>query len=391
MMPSMKNNDTLFIIFAIITLGLAYTATDIYLPALPNIQHYFSASINQAQYTLTSYLLGLAIAQVIAGPIIDHLGYRKMLLPNLLFFIIVTCICAMANSIIMLIIARALQALSVGVVAVIARASFIKRFTADRAAYILTTFGPFLALSGAIAPVVGGFIAHYSNWRGVFIFLALYSGIVLWGVSRYFHVNETRQNDSSLRLLYIIKTYYQILQYRQFMQCLLINGMALGVLFAYIAEVPFIYHVAGYSARAIGLAFIPLAIGFLTASQLSRFWYGRLAMGQFVWIATLFLIVGLAVAMIPVFYPNSLLPMTLGIAMVAFGLGFSTPVAFGKATTLFPQQAGYAASVLTALPFIFSTLLTIIVHPLCGNNVGALVLFLGVIAAGCIAGYWLLK
>ena len=276
----MKYPDRYFILFTILTLGLAYTATDIYLPALPDIQQHFAVTINQAQYTLSAYLFGLAFAQLIAGPIIDSIGYRRVLLPLLLTFITITLICALSPNIFFLIIMRCLQALAAGIISVLARASFIKRFDPANAGYILATFGPFLVLSGVFAPVIGGFIAHYLHWQGIFIILALYSMLILLANFRYFHVNESIPELTYLKPKYILTTYFTILKHREFLQCILVNCMALGTLFTYVAESPFIYHQAGYTDKEIGLSFIPLSIGFLLASQLNRLWYHKLKMNS---------------------------------------------------------------------------------------------------------------
>ena len=165
-------------------------------------------TVVQAQYTLTAYLFGLAFAQVIAGPIIDHFGYRKNTFTHFIRFCFCHIIVFLYRMVLFfLIVMCCIQALTAGVVSVLARASFIKRFTPERAAYILTTFGPFLVLSGVFAPVIGGVISHYSNWQGVFIFLAIYSGIILFAVAKYFHVNETVVENTRLSLTYVLKIY----------------------------------------------------------------------------------------------------------------------------------------------------------------------------------------
>ncbi|NNM58547.1 MAG: multidrug effflux MFS transporter [Legionellales bacterium] len=382
-----SKQDTLFIFFAMLTLALVYTASDIYLPALPTIQTYFSASIDQAQYTVTTYLLGWGIAQFIAGPIIDHLGYRKILLFCIVSFIITTLICAFSINLDLLIFARAFQSIFAGMIGVTARASFIKRFDITRAAYLLMTLTPTIMLSTILAPIVGGYLVYSMGWRSIFIFLVLYSAVILYGTYRYFYVSEGNTNRIGLHPKAILRTYAEILFHRPFIQCLLINGMTIGILFTYFTEAPFIYHAAGYSAQIIGLTFIPIAAAFLLASQLNRFLYKHFSMGQLIIIASFFLIAGQILMAAPAFYSMGLMPMTIGITICTFGMGFSSPIAFSKAATLFPERAGYASSVLTALPYIFTTLLTLIVHPICGNNVGILALFLFVITITCVTAY----
>ena len=386
----MKANDKCFIFFMILLLGLAYTATDIYLPALPAIQQYFNISVNQAQYTFTIYLFGLVFAQIVAGPIIDHIGYRRTLLPLLFIFVVITLFCVVSQSFIFFIIMRFIQALTAGIISVLARASFIIRFSPERAAYIVTTFGQFIMLSGVFAPVIGGIIAHYSHWQGVFIFLAIYSAIILFAVSGCFYVNEKVGSNSSLKLTYIVKTYITILTNRQFLQYVVVNCMALGIFFAYVTEAPFIYHQVGYSTQEIGLSFIPLSFSFLIASQLNKIWYHKLKMDLVLVVSLIFILVGLVIIATPMFFQNNYLAVVFGIAITAFGLGLVQPLASGDASLLFPKQASYAAGMITALPFIFSVLLTLIVHSICGNNVAILSLFLASTALICAFLYYFL-
>lgn len=386
----MKKDDTLFIVFTLISMGLGYTATDIYLPALPTLQHYFLTSVSHAQYTLTSYLLGLAIAQFTSGPIIDHFGYRQILLGSIVSFIFVTLLCLFAPTIDMLIFARGFQALFAGIIGITTRASMIRRFNAEKTSYIFMTLSPLLVLSGVIAPIIGGYIVYYLNWQSVFIFLLFYSCAILLGIFRYFHIEEIKSQTSSLQFQSILKNYIKILQHKTFLQCLIINAIYLGIIFPYVLEAPFIYHSRGYSSDEIGLTFIPIAMAFLIASQLTRFLYKYFSMKQFVLLAFTLIIIGFSLMSLPAFLPLNLAPMIIGITIAVFGMGFSSPVAFGKAMTIFRENSGSASSLLTAISFTFSTLLTLIVHRICGNNIAILSLFLSSIAVSCVLFYFIL-
>lgn len=386
----MKKNDNVFIGLGLLAMALAFTSTDIYVPAMPVIRDYFSAATYQVQYTLSTYLFGLAIAQLTAGPIVDHIGCRKIFLPSIVGFIFVSLTCMFAPNIIILIIARTFQALFAGVIGITARASFIRRFDAARTSYIFRTLAPYIILSAVIAPIIGGYIVYYINWQTIFLSLMLYGILLFWLAYNYFHVNEQRVVDNRLQIRVILKNYLTVLQHKPFMQCVVINGIYLGVVFSYLTEAPFIYHKYNYSSNEIGLTFIPIASAFLIASQLTRFLHNRLTMNQFVILAYTLIILGLSIVAIPAYYNSGLAAMTVGISIAVFGMGFSNPVAFGKGMVLFPEKSGTASSLLTALPFIAGTLLTSVVHPVCGDNIIYLALFLFAIATACVVIYYLL-
>lgn len=386
----MKNQDGFFITLALYTLALAYLSIDIYLPALPQIQHYFAANISQTQQTLTTFFFGLAIAQILAGPTIEHLGYRKVLIAAFSCFVATSVICTFAHNIETLIITRFFQALCTGTLGVTVRASFVKRFKPEKVTQIFVTYGPFIILSSVIAPTLGGFIVGLSNWRGVFFALSVLGAALAWGMFICFHVPHQKP-EKPLSAGFIAESYLTVLKHGRFIKYMVINGMYFGITYSYITEAPFIYNHYGYSAEAIGLTFLPLALSFLVASQINRRLHRVISMNQIVLITAVFIAIGLSLFTLPVILTSSVIPMTIGICFCSFGMGFSSPIAFSKAVTLFTTNTGYASSLLTSIPFIASMLLSLIIHRLTGNSPMLLAAFLAVIAIFCITTYALIR
>jgi len=133
-----------------------------------------------------------------------------------------------------------------------------------------------------------------------------------------------------------------------------------------------------------------MSFAFLLASQLNLALNKKISIRKIINMAYALVITGLIVMALPITHSYKVATMIGGITLATFGMGFSSPLAFSKALTMIPHRSGYASSVLMAVPFITSTLLTMIVHPFCGNNIDRLAGFLAVIATACVGGYHIL-
>src|SRR6187431_272594 len=153
---------------------------DLYLPALPALTAELGAATSVAQLTVTACLIGLAAGQLIAGPLSDRFGRRRILLAGIALYILTSALCAISPTIELLIAARFVQGLAGGVGIVIAQAA--GRDIYGGGALIrfygrLTVVGGFAAIIG---PLLGGILNTVTDWRGLFVFLAaIGAGILL--------------------------------------------------------------------------------------------------------------------------------------------------------------------------------------------------------------------
>src|SRR6478609_10584584 len=159
---------------------------DLYLPALPALTAELGAVTSVAQLTVTACLIGLAAGQLIAGPVSDRFGRRGILVIGVVAYIATSALCALSPSIELLILARLVQGLAGGVGIVIATAA--GRDVLSGAALIrfygsLTVVGGFAAIVG---PLLGGLLNTVTDWRGLFVFLAIIGAVILLVVLRMF-------------------------------------------------------------------------------------------------------------------------------------------------------------------------------------------------------------
>ena len=241
--------------------------TDVYLPALPALAHHFQTAVASVQLTLTACVFGLAIGQVLIGPLSDTLGRRLPLLTGLAVFTLASVACAVAPAVWVLDVARFVQGLSGAAGLVISRAMVRDLYDGTEAARFFSTLGAVISIGPIIAPAIGGAILLIVAWPGVFVFLALVGAALFAAV--LLGTRETlpprRRRPASLRLALV--TYGELLTHRRFMAYTLAAAFAFAALFAYISASSFVYQrVFGVSPQIYGLLFGLNGLAILTSN-----------------------------------------------------------------------------------------------------------------------------
>lgn len=327
---------------------------DLYLPALPALTAELGAATSVAQLTVTACLIGLAIGQLVAGPVSDRFGRRGILLIGIAAYIVTSALCALSPSVELLIVARLAQGLAGGVGIVIASAA--GRDVYSGAALIrfygrLTVVGGFAAIVG---PLLGGLLTAFTDWRGLFLFLAIIGVAVL--IVTMVTFRETLPSDQRTDGGFgeTLRAYRVLLRDRVFLGAVLNQGFLYAALFAYLAGSTFVLQdVYGLSpqwyAAAFGLNSAGhMVFGYLAGRAAERWSIrGTLAVGVAITGtgAVTLLVAGLS-------------PMPLWVIIVAlFALSSGVAVTAPPATTLalaeYPQMAGTASSLLGMVRFGF--------------------------------------
>ncbi|MDT0454733.1 Bcr/CflA family efflux MFS transporter [Streptomyces sp. DSM 41527] len=249
-------------------------ATDMYAPGFPEIVTSFGTSGTAVQLSLTACLVGLAVGQVVLGPVSDARGRRGLLLAGSGIFTALSLVCALAPSVVVFDIARLLQGIAGSAGLVIGRAVVSDRFTGTHAARRLSTLSVIGMTAPVLAPVVGGLLLGVGSWRLVFVALAL-AGLLLltavWAwVPESLPVERRRTGD----LRTVLAAMGALLRRRELVGHLLVMGCGLGALFAYITGSPFVFQgIYGLSPAGYSLVFAANAVGTVVAGAA----FGRLA------------------------------------------------------------------------------------------------------------------
>ncbi|WP_030675742.1 multidrug effflux MFS transporter [Streptomyces rimosus] len=249
-------------------------AIDMYAPGFPEIVSSYGTSKTAVQLSLTACLIGLAIGQIVLGPVSDAMGRRRLLLAGSGMFTVFSLVCAVAPTIAIFDLARLLQGIAGGAGIVIGRAVVSDRFSGTHAARRLTTLSVIGSTAPVLAPVIGGLILDIGSWRLVFVALALTGLLLLLAIRSW--VPETlpaeRRRTGGLRA--VLAAMGGLLRRRELVGYLLVMGCGLGALFAYISGSPFVFqNIYGLSPTGYSLVFAVNAVGTVVAGTV----FGRLA------------------------------------------------------------------------------------------------------------------
>ncbi|MEZ7740392.1 multidrug effflux MFS transporter [Gemella sanguinis] len=357
---AIKRNSKLFLVLFLGTLSaFGPFVTDLYLPALPLMSNYFSASTSTIQLTLTGSMVGLALGQLLIGPISDKLGRKKPLIISLIVYLISTVAIIILPNIYAMIILRFIQGISSAGAVVISRAVSTDLYKGREMAQFFALLMAVNGLAPILSPVLGSLLLELTDWRGIFIALAIIGIIIIIIASLKFHESLAEQKRLNVP---ITKTYHSIVlvsQNKLFTALVFIQGFALAAMFAYIAASPFILQTHyNLSAISYSLCFGLNGFAIVLGSKIS----GRFNEKKGIKLGlTMMLIISIYLA----FILSLMLPflfVEVGFFLLLLGLGLILPAGSALAMGLERKRAGSASALFGFLPFFLGG----IVSPLVG-------------------------
>jgi len=365
---------------------------DMYLPAFPAIAHEFRVDIAAVQYTVAAYMGGLALGQLLYGPLADQYGRKPYLLAGLALYALASVGCATSTSVSSLIGWRVLQAVGGCAGAVLGFAIVRDEFAGNQAARIFSSMLLVMGVAPILAPTVGSVVVAHTSWRLIFWVLAGLAALTIAAVA--LGLPETlppaRRNPQAVRRAF--HTYGLLLGDRAFVGYTLTSGLVLGAMFAYIAGSPFVFtQLYGLSTQQYGLLFGLNASGLIAASQLNNWLLRRYSFQQILRGVTLVsLLAGLALLGLARTGWGGLFGLEVPLFVVVSCVGFASPNATAGALQRHAAHAGSAASLLGTLSYSCGTLAALTTSALADGTTLPMALVVaacGVLACGLY--YWL--
>lgn len=353
----MASKTQLHIFWVVLLLGsltaFGPLSMDMYLPALPVVADDLQTTTSLAQLSLTACLIGLAVGQLVFGPLSDIHGRRKPLISTLIVYAVASILCALSPNIWLFVALRFVQGVSGAAGIVIARASARDMYSGKE----LTKFIALLALvNGAapiLAPIVGGVILNFATWNTVFYTLGAI-GLAMF-VAVLFFLPETLPIEKRAEgsLLAVVKTFGRLLKDPVFMGISLTQAFISSSMFAYIAGSPFILqNIYEVTPQQFSLLFALNGVGIIIAAQVT----GRLANVfrevNLLFVGILISFTGSILLIIVVSQQLSLTMMALALFLVVSSLGMVSTTAFSLGMESQGDAAGSASAFLGLLPFL---------------------------------------
>jgi DHA1 family bicyclomycin/chloramphenicol resistance-like MFS transporter len=356
---------------------------DLYLPALPQLAAELETSTSAAQLTLTACLIGLAVGQIVAGPMSDRFGRKRPLMIGLIAYALASLACAFAWSITVLLILRLIQGLAGAAGIVIARA--VARDLHEGRALVIF-FSRLVLVSGlapVIAPVLGGQLNRVMTWRGIFGVLAVI-GVVLV-LAGWLGLKESLPPEKRVvgGLTTTLRGLGLLIRDRFFVGVALAAGLVGASMFSYIAGATFVLQkIYGLSPQGFSLAFGVNSLGILGSAQLSARLSRRFSPLRV-------LATGLAVNLTGALCLAASVLLGLGLPFVLVSLfvmvsaiGMVLPTSTALALANYPERAGTASALLGLMQYLVGGLAA----PLVGLGGEDTAVPLGVVAASASLG-----
>ncbi len=363
--------------------------TDIYLPGLPSISADFAADPAITQLSMTSSFLGLALGQVIIGPVSDALGRRGPLLVSLLVFAITSYLCAISPTIEVFIFWRFFQGMAGAGGVVLARSIAADKFKG----YALTQFMSLLMSINSIAPIlgpiIGSFIITVATWQMVFYFLTCL-GLILLLLSALDVPESHQPSPEQKQVLAAITSMFSELGNRRFVLAVLALSFIMGGFFGYLAASPFIFQVIySFSPLQYSLAFASITVCIAIASILAGRLAKRMKDQRLITFCYRFALLASSLILLLAFCPPaSVLPVLLCLMLFCAMMGMIQTVGFGIVMRLKRGGAGAASGLLGVMHFLFGSLTS----PFMGIMGDHSMVPLGIcMVGGCICGLIALK
>lgn len=319
---------------------------DMYLPAFPAIAQDLGTSISKIQLSLTAYLVGISVGQLLYGPLLDRFGRKYPLYAGLMVYILASVGCAFTTSADTLILMRFLQALGGCAGMVAAQALVRDLFPTSETAKVFSWLILVIAVSPMIAPTVGGYVTAAFGWHSVFLALAAITFLILFGI--YYALPEGKLPDPSMSLKPrpVMRNFWKVLRNPQFIIFTLVGGIASAAPFAYIAGSPDVFmNVYGVSEKEYGWIFAFLAFAMIASPQLNHFLLRKLNSQQIINMALVYQLIIGAIMVVGVysgtFGKNSLIAV---IFLFLIGQGLTAPNASALSLAPFRKYAGSASA-----------------------------------------------
>ncbi|UQX00940.1 multidrug effflux MFS transporter [Streptomyces sp. RerS4] len=330
---------------------------DMYLPALPQVTSALRSPAATIQLTLTACLAGMALGQLVIGPMSDKWGRRRPLLAGMVVYVLATALCALAPTAELLIAFRLLQGLAGAAAIVIARAVVRDLYDGVEMARFFSTLMLISGSAPIIAPLIGGQVLRFSDWRGVFLVLTavgLALTLVAWRSLGETLPPERRHTGGVGAAL---RTMRGLLGDRVFAGYTLAGGFAFAVLFSYISASPFVVQeIYGASPQAFSLLFGLNSVGLIAVGQINgKLLVGRVSLDKA-------LATGLAVITVAsvalllmstgVFGEVGLVPIAAALFVLMSAMGLVLPNTNAQALMRTPHAAGSASALLGTSSFL---------------------------------------
>lgn len=357
------------LLLALLT-ALGPLSIDMYLPALPQMADDFGVTTQRVANSIPAYFLGLAVGQLIYGPLSDRIGRKKPLYFGLCLYIFASTLCVFVDSEWSLIAARVLQALGGCVGVVVARAAIRDRLDLSASAQAFASMMIVTTIAPIIAPSLGAWILSTFQWQAIFGLLLSVGIICLLCVHFFFQETLPPERRLHLNFNQIINLYQAILKDESFRKPMFAGCFSGAVLFCYISgSSAILMDGYGMSQTLFAYVFGANALGIMLSSTLNKKLAAAFAVTQRLQTGNLIQLCGVVILLLSGFMQHApLLLVLLGMFLCVAAIGFTGPNAMALAMSEQGARAGTASAVMGSMQFFCGLLGGVLLNFLVWNT-----------------------
>jgi len=341
-----------------------------YTPSLPSIAHGLGITYGQAQLSMSVYLAGFALSQILWGPLSDRFGRRPMILIAITTFLAGSLVCAFSTDLTMLLIGRLVQSLGASAGGTISNAAIRDSFPEEQRTRVFLQVNTIFALAPGVGPIAGSLIDHFFGWQYNFYLLAVLAVLLL--IALFFRFPETNRqlNLEAAKPHIFVKTYLSLLSKPVYLYYVLVLGLGFGLTYASLVEAPhLIITELGYPSKMFVVVAFCIVAAFIIGASLATALSNRISDPSLILIGLWIMLLGsLAVGVFDEFDLVNLTTMLGSISVIYIGIAFVVPVATARAVAPFEEIVGSASSLMGGLSMGLASLATLFVAALPGRS-----------------------
>lgn len=354
-----RKSELKYLLLIIVIFIAACIETDIYLPAFPDMMHWFSASEGAIQHLLTWNFVGICISGPLYGPLSDAFGRKKPLLIALGMFLLGSLITVFAVTFDQMLWGRILQGLGSGGCFTLGTAIIFDAFQKDRAISATNNLNTIIPLLMAAAPMLGGYLNHTFGFRSNFIAIAIFVLISFFVCLFFFDETLTKEKRNSFQIKVLLRDFKQAFSNLAFWQVTIVMSLIFSAYIAFLSGSAVLFVVEFGMSKAL-FPFVQGAIlgGWVLASLVLdrsiRIWGASSIKRTGI---ILSVVGGFIFAFFSLLTPENPYLLTSGMVLYAFGANWVCGLYFPEGMEILPHIKGIAASLLTSARLLIAAVI----------------------------------
>ena len=365
---------------------------DMYLPAYPAMAASFAVGVGEINLSMSIYLMGIAFGQLIYGPISDRYGRQKLLIWGFVIFSLASIACTVAPNLTIFLIARLFQALGACSGIALCRAVVIDSYPPGKVGKVLALISASNIISPALAPLLGGMVVAYFDWRIIFLLISIYGVFLAIGI--YKILPETLQEPAmdALQLKRMWLNFKRLFSSRIFQGHMIGISLMYAMVFVWVTYSPgVLIDILKVPAQTFGWYFMLPGLGCTLGALITSKFSNEQREGKFIitgYTIILFSAIGLMLYSLMV---KQLTPLSVifPIILIFFSIGLIQSLQVARAIAPFTDITGFTVGILGAIPTAMASLFGVITSLLYAGGIPVMALLILITAVGAILGLFL--